>query len=835
MAVCNVHFRTPSWFERHGSTILTVVAIAGIAALASVLRFWQLGLRTFTDDESIYSLVSRQLARGGGYEQVTELHGPLQFALTAAAFKLFGETDSVARLMPALFGVLLAMLPFAFTRHIGKPGAIAAALLLAISPTILYYSRFAGPDVYLAFFTLATAMVIWRYLVAPDRAYLYLLALTLAFAVVSSEMALAGAPIFVVFLAYRVGTEFIGQAGEPRAVEHARTHYELLGVAPNTTVREIRLAYKKLIDRTSARDERERMANAYHVLTTPVRREAYDRKVAQHANAIAGADATPVAGTTFVARIVLLGGGWLFALAWPFAGIARRRLNLKSLPEAANPMIVVLLLMLPFYGPLAEKLPFVGDRGFDTQRTIVVIGGSNITPGGELPVMLITLGLLFAVAGVLGFAWKWHAWVIVWAAFYGVVVTLFTGFFSHESGLWTGLWGTLDYWSRPEVHSAAGPPYYYGMLLGAYEFLPLIAIACGVVVLIATSGWRNRAIIAVAAVSVTTVSLVPAWTPFVAEHRFALAAVIICSAVLALRLRDLTKFLAFWTAAAFCAFTIIGRKDPWLSVHVALPAILLSATLFNDAILALEMPALAMPRFRVYAPRRLAQGLVAASLGVFAVFSLRVGVLAGWGHGDVPQLAASLASRDHGDTPIELLNVNQNAPDVREVARAITQATASSPKGRDTEIALDSSFGFGAGWEWYLRDYANITVADMRKPYQVPVGAIVLVDTRNRANVLGDDGALTLTFTKRWSFPGRYDGLSQNDVASRLVSTDSWAQWYRYLSDRTTVGQPQYSEGVLYVPRDLSASVTLPRQSDVLSSAIAPGAGTHATQPPAVP
>lgn len=830
MAVCSVHFRKLSWFERNGPRLLTVAAFAGIAALAVVLRFWQLGLRTFTDDESLYSLIARQWARGGGYEQVTELHGPFHFAVTAAAFKLFGDSDVTARLMPAVFGVLLATLPFAFVRQIGRTGAIAAGLLLAISPTMLYYSRYAAPDIYLAFFTLATAIIILRYLAAPDRAYLYLLAIALAFAVVSSEMALAVIPIFVAYLAFRVGAEFGEQTAEAPAVERPRTYYDLLGVTADTTTREIRLAYKTLIDSTASRVEREAMAEAYHVLTTPNRREAYDRKFARaRVPVTAGQSATD--GATASTRALLFATGWLIAAAWPFAGFVRRRLNLRSLPEAAQPMIVMLLLVLPFYGPLVEKLPFVGDRGFDGQHQIVVIGGSNINPGGELPVMLITLGLLFVIAGVLGFAWKWHAWIIAWAAFYGIVVTMFTGFFSNQSGLWTGLWGTLDYWSRPEAQHAAGPQYYYGMLIAAYEFLPLVAIAAGSLLVVATGCWRNRVVMAVGAFVVACVAVAPSSIPFAATHRVDLIAVVVAGGVLALRLPNVSKFLAFWTAAAFCAFTIIGRKEPWLSVHVALPAILLSAKLLNDAVAAFELPALSVPQFRVYAPRRLAQGLVAAAFAVAAVFTLRAGVLAGWGHGAVPQLANSLAPRDHGDTPIELLTPAQNAPDVRAITGAIAQAAASGI-GQDTKIAIDSSYGFGSGWGWYLRDFPNVTVADMRKPYHVPAGAIVLVDTRNRANVLDDDTALTLTFTKRWSFPATYDGLSKGEVVSRLVSADAWSRWYDYLSDRTAIGQPNYTEGVVYFPRALSASVRLARQSDVLSSSIAPGAGAHAPATP---
>lgn len=818
MAVCPVHDRKPSWFERHSPALLTAIAAAGIIGLAAVLRFWQLSIRTFHDDESIYALFARRLADGNGFAHVPELHGPLPIAATAAIFRVLGDSDTTARLAPAVAGILLATLPFAFTRFIGRPGAIAAALLLSVSPSLVYYSRFNGPDIYLAFFTLASAMVLWRYLAAPSRGWLYLLALTLAGMVVSTEMALLIAPIFALYLHTRVAGDMWAQAQEPRADENTGTHYDALGVAHTATVREIRLKYKQTITKQATSPEREALATSYHLLTNESRRAAYDRKLARIA-AERAANAEPAPGIG--ARIAIGLGATLLAVTWPFAGPARRRLNLKSLPASADALIMMVLLMLPFYGPLIEKLSFVGDRGFDGQRTIIVLGGTNVNPGGELPVMFTTLGIIFAVTTLLGLAWRWHAFVIAWAAFYGVALTLFTGFFTDKGGVWTGVWGTLDYTWRPEARHADGPAFYYGMMLPVYEFLPLAAIALGLGTLAVIGGMRNRIVIATCALALAA-TFVLRDAPVAGAYALPLAAIVACSAVIALRLPSLTKFLAFWAVAAFFGFSILGRKDPWLTVHVALPAIMLAAKLVNDAIAAFEMPAVAVPRFRVYAPRRLAQGFVAAAFAALAVFTLRTGVLAGWGHGDVPQLANALAPRDHGDTPIELLTANQNAPDVREVSKAIAKAAAASPQGTDITIVLDSSREFTAGWGWYLRDYPNLTFADMRQPYDAPAGAIVLADIRNRANVRADAGSLALTFTKKWRLPLAIDSLTSSDVTSRITSEDAWSTWLAYARDRTEIGAPRYSEGVVWFPGFLTASVNLPRQSDVLASSVGP-------------
>jgi hypothetical protein len=273
-------------------------------------------------------------------------------------------------------------------------------------------------------------------------------------------------------------------------------------------MRQIRLAYKKLVDRAEARIEREALANAYHVLTTESRRDGYDRKLR-------------------------LSRGWPTRRrrsrrpGWPpdrFGGLgiadrgalAVRRLRTPAVePESGagcrHPLLAMMLLMLPFYGPLVQKLPMIGEPDFDTQRQIIVIGGTDINPGGELPVMWITLGVIFAITTVLGFAWKWHAWVICWAVFYGIAITLFTGFFTNRGGVWSGIWGSLDYTWRPESRHADGPVYYYGMMLPAYEFLPLLAVALGGVALLLIGGWRNRITMIAAGAAIALLTIAPEW------------------------------------------------------------------------------------------------------------------------------------------------------------------------------------------------------------------------------------------------------------------------------------------------------------------------------------
>jgi predicted membrane-bound mannosyltransferase len=819
MPACDVHFHRPSRFERWRPAIMALVA-TGIAAAAGVTRFWQLGARTFQGDETVYSLLASQVARGRGWEQSPVVHGPTQFFASAGAFRVLGTSDATARMAPALFGVALAMLPLLFHRQLGRAGSMVAAALLALSPVMLYYSRFAGPDIYLAFFSLATAILIWRYLERPERPYLYLMAVTLAFAVVTSEMALLVIAIFAAYLWYRTGGDLIEQARAGAEPERPLTHYERLGVPAGATTREIRSAHKQLLEHHGKDFDRAATIEAYRVLSTPARRQAYDRKLA--AREARAAEHVSESGIGVVTTAIIGAAAGVIAMCWPFIAGMRRRRGLTKLPAAADALLVTMLLALPFYGPLVEKLPFVGDRGFNGQRMVFVVGGTTHAPGGELPVMLATLGVIFAITMIVGMAWKWHAWVVCWALFYGIVVTMFSGFFTDQGSIWTGIWGTLDYWWRPEAHVPDGPPYYYAMILPAYELLPIAIAAAGAAWLVARGGWRNRIVVATAVAVIAGIVVAPAWISPVAEHRGWLVCIVAASAVLALRLPATTKFLAFWTVAAFFGLTAIGRKDSSLTVQIALPLALLAARLANGAIASFEVPRVELPSWRIAAPRRLAQAAVVATLIAGLAFSARTGVLASWGHGRVPQLASALATNDRGDTAIELLQPDRIAPDVRQVRAAIERAGAQSGQGNQIPIAVDTSYDFAKGWLWYLRAYQNLQIVDMRKGYRVPAGTIALFDARNRSKVDVDETSSALAFTSSWSFPGDYARLTPADVASDLSRPSWWSTWSRYLIDRTRAGDPVSVQGVAYFPQRLSAALPPSRTSNVLAATIRP-------------
>ena len=186
--------RRPGW---------EALVFAGIALAALGLRLWELDGRAMHYDESLHVHYAWRMATGEGYSHSPWMHGPFQVHLTALMFKLFSDTDFVARLSYALFGSALVALPYFLRNHLGRSGAIATAVLLALSPSMLYFSRFGRNEIIMAFWAVALLIVMWRYLHEGKRRYLYIASAILALMFATKEtsyiiVAIFGGALFLI-------------------------------------------------------------------------------------------------------------------------------------------------------------------------------------------------------------------------------------------------------------------------------------------------------------------------------------------------------------------------------------------------------------------------------------------------------------------------------------------------------------------------------------------------------------------------------------------------------------------------------------------------------------
>lgn len=152
---------------------------AGVITLISIfLRFWQLGLKPFHHDEGVNGFFLRTLFLDGTYRyDPTNYHGPSLYYISLAFAKVFGLETIPVRASMAIFGVLMVLLAFFLKRYIGRVGSLMAALFLAISPGMVFISRYFIHEIFFVFLGIALAVAV-VYFVEKQRAGIYAIAWT---------------------------------------------------------------------------------------------------------------------------------------------------------------------------------------------------------------------------------------------------------------------------------------------------------------------------------------------------------------------------------------------------------------------------------------------------------------------------------------------------------------------------------------------------------------------------------------------------------------------------------------------------------------------------------
>ena len=210
-----------------GGLAATVLAIAGVGL---VLRLLDLGNRAMHHDESLHATFAWYLAEGRGYEHNPLMHGPLLFHTLAGTFKIAGDGDVTARLPIALAGAALVATPLLFRRWLGPTATASAAALLAVSPVLLYFSRFARNDVIAVLWTVLLVAAVWRYRADGRDRWLVVAAAALALGFATKETAYITLAIVLLYLDATLTGALLDQSGQ-RGVRRAALAVVLLPVA----------------------------------------------------------------------------------------------------------------------------------------------------------------------------------------------------------------------------------------------------------------------------------------------------------------------------------------------------------------------------------------------------------------------------------------------------------------------------------------------------------------------------------------------------------------------------------------------------------------------------
>ncbi|MBN1660244.1 MAG: TIGR03663 family protein [Anaerolineae bacterium] len=164
-------------------------AYLAILLLAIASRFWDLGARAMSFDETTHALYSYKLYTGEGFVHNPLMHGPFLFHANALVFFLFGDNDYTARIMPALFGVLLVMSPLLLRRWLTRTGALITSALLLISPFFLYYSRYLRNEIYMTVWMVLLTAALFHFATSRKPGWFYVGAAALMLALATKENA----------------------------------------------------------------------------------------------------------------------------------------------------------------------------------------------------------------------------------------------------------------------------------------------------------------------------------------------------------------------------------------------------------------------------------------------------------------------------------------------------------------------------------------------------------------------------------------------------------------------------------------------------------------------
>lgn len=533
--------------------------------IAIVSRFYDMGARVMSHDESLHTYFSYLLATGKGFQHTPLMHGPFLFHITALSYFLFGADDFTSRIPTAVFGVVLVALPCFFRRWLGRIGALATSFMLLISPSILYHARYIRQEEFILVWMTLTVLCMWRYLDDRQPGWLIGLAAVLAFHATDKATSFLAVALLMVFLsALALWQLYCGRRKFPlgRRWQDAAM---LVGFGAVTAVFMVSLSILFELGSNA-------LARALGVITLLPDAPGSGTNTLVYVAVMVLLAALVCAGLTYLYRMTF--GDWL---------------RVASHNAPAFNVIIVLVTTTMFMGSPAMLL--IKNRIWQLFRgeelvPISTLGNmSNLQMNPQVITTMFAMALaLIAIAIAIGVAWNWQRWLAIAGVFLAITVTLFTTVFTNTAGIGTGFVGQLGYWmAQQDVQRGNQPWYYYFLLVPMYEYTVVAGALCAMATLAARilPELRSR----------------PRFFAMLRRHRFPL-------------------FLVWWTVATWIIYTIAGEKMPWLTVHFALPMAFLTGWFIQQVALSLRnaLQAQAAPAYG-----RTAQGFAIAGLAVLAV------------------------------------------------------------------------------------------------------------------------------------------------------------------------------------------------------------------------
>jgi uncharacterized protein (TIGR03663 family) len=176
-----------------------VPAVVLILVVAALLRLPLLAMNPFHHDEGVNGFFLTRLVREGSYAYDPQnFHGPSLYYFALVSETLFGLTDEAVRLVPVLCGLLTVALIFPLRRFLGPVATLTAAALLAVSPGMVYVSRYFIHESLLVCFSLAFFVSALLFLDTRRPIFVIAAAASAALIFTTKETGIIGIAIFAI-------------------------------------------------------------------------------------------------------------------------------------------------------------------------------------------------------------------------------------------------------------------------------------------------------------------------------------------------------------------------------------------------------------------------------------------------------------------------------------------------------------------------------------------------------------------------------------------------------------------------------------------------------------
>ena len=718
--------------------------------VALIMRLYDLGGRAVHHDESLHGYFAYQIFTGLGYDHNPLMHGMFLFHSIATSFFLVGDNEFSLRLPMALFGTGLVLIPIILKPRIGQFGALAASLLLTFSPTLLYYSRFARNDIFMAVFTLALVGAMWRYIDEGRNRWLYISAVLMAVGFATKETQYIVVALLGAFLVIQIWPEIRDWIYARRSLKEftpAASYLVLLGTLSLPVLAAGVSIFQNMIGITLA---------------------AEDGTPGVPTGSPNGAGWTVATGVSITFLIASLAVGWawkrhifflafgaftaVFVLlfsnfgsnpsgvatgAWQSLGywIAQQEVARGDQPWYYYFMIGSVYEFLPFGIAAAAGIFYVFKSDVRTWIScLLIVVGMVILANGSISFQRATVdGVQHDVLTYAGQL----ALLLVYGAALSATLTLRTGRFNRFLFFWTV--GTFIAYT----HAGEKMPW-----LLVNVVLPAIVLAANTLDDIVASvnwnrAWRNKAAFAIAGVPLFYILL---WKVLFIELD------------------------GGWSLFVF-AFTLLS------TMGVLILALISLASKIN------------------YSQALSIVGLI--TIGIMFVFTFR----AGW-----------IATYENGDIPREMLVYTQTAPDIHNLAKEIEKISELTGDRTEIKIAIDIRDAYSWPWQWYLRRYDQASFDD-HSGENVEVDQDRLIAVINENNKVKALTTMPKGFSEgrrivhRWWFPEKYRNLKPGEFFGTLVDRNKWVgsiDYFLYREMSNPIGSIDsfvfYSEEIPFVP-----------------------------------